>query len=137
MSAVESRENRDWGDGADQLDKSEIRRITATGWRLAERGSAPSKTSQPFASYIRMWTTAPLLSKQSRPAELSLALKRLVLSAYLGKAIQSAMRVRPSFRLAYESVPSGPPSDSVLCRAERWSMEDADRGSGWCIGWLM
>jgi hypothetical protein len=48
MSAVESRENRDWRDGADQLDKSEIRRITATGWRLAERGSASSKTSQPF-----------------------------------------------------------------------------------------
>ena len=34
-------------------------------------------------AYIRMWTTAPLLSKQSRPAELSLALKRLMLSAYL------------------------------------------------------
>jgi hypothetical protein len=37
------------------------------------------------SSYIRMWTTAPLLSKQSRPIEVSLALKRLVLSAYLAR----------------------------------------------------
>jgi hypothetical protein len=43
----------------------------------------------------------------------------------LGKAIESAMPVRPSFWLAYESVPSGPPCDSVFCRAERWSVEDA------------
>ena len=31
MSAVESRENRDWRDCADQLDRSEIRRILAQG----------------------------------------------------------------------------------------------------------
>jgi hypothetical protein len=33
MSALESRENRDWRDCGDQLDRSEIRRITGIRWR--------------------------------------------------------------------------------------------------------
>ena len=48
MSAVESRENRDWRDCTDQLDRSEIRRIVAQGElvRIRHRGEVVARVKE-------------------------------------------------------------------------------------------
>ncbi len=48
MSAVESRENRDWRDCTDQLDRSKIRRIVAQGElvRIRHRGEVVARVKE-------------------------------------------------------------------------------------------